>query len=214
MSLVNLFDVMSALEEGAETRAVYLFGSTARQLRTFVSDDVDCDCPSLNPEPSDFASTSNDYDLVVTVSAEVYEAWNAQLIYELGCEADCELVGDAYHGCKWVRFNLALKLLGCGTYHESSVLYRWLATLDRIKEIDIHLMPEDWQSRPGELQEDLPHNDENFVQKIATDAVSLTTVIKNGWPVTGTTYVMWEWSDDLIGGLGDEYRSQQSTATV
>lgn len=171
-ALMFLHFVTRALTRSPESRGVYLFGSTARELRTFVSGTCEDD---LRPMAADFVSKSNDLDLVITVESRIYETWNRELNNHLSCVADCAApADDSYDGCKWVRFNLALELLGCGTSKEFGPLYGWLRTLDEDKELDLHLMPEDWRSRTTDLQDDLPHHDPLFVSNIAQDAILLT----------------------------------------
>lgn len=174
----NLRFVTRALRLSEEAQNVYLFGSTARQLRTFVGEHVD----EFNktPDPVDFSCNSRDLDLVVTVKQDVYDAWNRLLNQQLRvCGVDCSGPQGAYHGCKWIRFNLALELLGCGTYHDLMPLFGWLTTLDSVKELDFHLMPEDWRKQIVAVQDHLPHNDPNFVGNIARDAVNLTETDPN-----------------------------------
>lgn len=172
-TLMFLRLVACALAQSPESREVYAFGSTAQQLHTFVSDWVNDF--SYSTPVMDFNCNSSDLDLVITVSPRIYEAWNRELNEHLDCVADCNAPSaDAYDGCKWFRFNLALQLLGCGTYKNCSPLFGWLSTLDEIKELDLHLMPQDWRKRTAELQDDLPHKDPLFVSNIAQDAVELT----------------------------------------
>ncbi len=174
-TLRNLQLVTRALALAPESRDVDVFGSTAQQLREFVANNVNIF--ETSPDADNFVFDGNDFDLVVTVSPRIYDAWNQELTEHLNCVADCDAPSaDAYDGCKWFRFNLALKLLGVGTYKSLEPLYGWLYTLDEITELDIHLMPEDWRSRTVELQDHLPHHDPLFVSNIAHDAVRLTEV--------------------------------------
>ena len=198
-ALTLLYYAVRALTQSPESREVYLFGSTARELRTFVSDHTSEFTQS--PTASDFSSNSNDFDLVVTVSPRIYDAWNQQLNDKLTCVADCDTpADDAYDGCKWTRFNLALKLLGCGAFENFSPLYGWLHTLDGIKELDLHLMPEDWRSRTAELQDHLPHHDPLFVSNIAQDAVQLTD------HDTSQPYI---WQENLLAKLARIQRARR-----
>jgi hypothetical protein len=166
--------VTLALSQTPESRDIDLFGSAARQLREFTGDTGNFF--SDNPRPEDFEFTGDDFDLVVTVSPRVYDLWNKRLNRHLDCTVDCNTPSDDPYGCKWFRFNLAIELLGGGTYKGMEPLYGWLYTLDEIAELDVHLMPEDWRSRTTDLQDDLPHRDPLFVSNIARDAVRLTEI--------------------------------------
>lgn len=169
---LNLHYVTRSLALSPESREVYLFGSTARDLRDFAANHHSI--LDENPDMEGFVTNSNDFDLVVTVSPLIYDLWNKEFNRILDCDVDCGIPRDSYDGCKWLRLNLALKLLGCGTFRDVSPLLGWLLTLDTIKELDVHLMPQDWRKRTAELQDHLPHRDPLFVSNIAQDAIHLT----------------------------------------
>lgn len=161
----KLFYVTRALLMAAQSRDIYLFGSTARSLREDTHDGIFLE---------DFSFGGNDFDLAVTVTPDVYANWNWELTRILECDADCKAEHDTYHDCKDQRFELALKLLGIGTWGNVTPLYGWLATLNEITRLDIHLMPENWRNTTADIQADLPHRDPQFVSNIATDAILLS----------------------------------------
>ena len=197
---ISLQHATRALGLAAETRDVYLFGSTAAQLCEFIDDHTNS--PGQMPNPDHLYFLGRDFDLVVTVSEEVYLAWNKMLLERLQeCQVDCDTEQDAYHGCKWIRFNLALELLGCGTHHDLMPLYGWLVSLDAHMQLDLHLMPANWRQRVIELQDHLPHKDPAFVSNIARDAILLTE--------TSTAHIT-TWQSALIKQISRRQRIVES----
>lgn len=200
----RLYYATLAFMSAPESKAAFLFGSSARSMR---NPDADIEEYWLTP-------VGNDLDLIIAVDADIYESWtervNAILAGE-SCEGnDCQQDNDSYHSCKSERLQAALKLLGAGTSVERSPLYGWLDTLHSIVPLDVHLMPTDWQDRLDELQQHLPHKDPDFMRKIATDAILLADQKPHSfadWELDLTSRLDRIREEDLAAEFGEYYSS-------
>lgn len=103
----------------------------------------------------------NDLDLAVVVEGAFYASYVIDLREQMG-------YGDYYADYKYERRTAALEALYFTTAQRG-----WLESVTAGIELDLHLLPMGWKKQTDLVQRHLPHDDLNFVSKIAKEAVTL-----------------------------------------
>lgn len=114
----------------------------------------------------------NDLDLVVLVNVFRYTSYVVAL-QRLSIE-------DPYYTDFYMDFTTERTNAALNTLQMHSLLRGWLKMTTQDFKVDIHLMPQNWQRHTAEVQQHLPHDDADFVSKIAKDARRFTVTVKDG----------------------------------